>query len=93
MALLIRPDEHEGILDLLQLTDALEEAYKDWGRDPSINARRSIMSGGRRLAVHQASAPSLRRTGLTSHTRVSLHEGGTGADLEFGRYHAASAVF
>ncbi len=87
MTLLLRPEDHDGIIALPELIDALEQAYMEWGQDPTINMPRAVMNDKYRLAVHQASAPFLARTGLTSHTRNTRL---TGSPLLHGKYHAAS---
>ncbi|MBM2811384.1 MAG: ornithine cyclodeaminase [Chloroflexi bacterium] len=80
-------------MSLPELADAIEQAFRDWGRDPRMNMPRAIMSDWRRLAVHQAAVPSQGHVGLKGHTRVSLHEGGTGGTYTFGKYHAAGILW
>ncbi|MBM2809326.1 MAG: hypothetical protein HW416_85 [Chloroflexi bacterium] len=87
MTLLLRPQDHTGILDIADLIDALEQAYTEWGEDPTINAPRHVMPDARRLAVHQATVPFLHRTGVYGHTRNTRL---TGAPLVGGKYHAGS---
>src|ERR1700754_1846049 len=61
MALLIRAEEVTGILTMEEAIDAVEAGFREFGRNPELNApRRRIMTpDGVRVSVHPGGVPSL----------------------------------
>ncbi len=85
MALVVRPDEHVGLVSFPEAIDAVERAFLAWGQQPKLNLPRQIVDGSIRLAVHPASAPFLSTSGLMVHSRQPR--------VERGIYPAASLLF
>jgi alanine dehydrogenase len=85
MVLVVRPEDHAGLVGLPEAIEAIEQGYRAWAEDARVNLLRQIVSERPRLAVHQASVPFLGRAGLMAHT----------GDMPGGEhgYHAASLVF
>jgi alanine dehydrogenase len=69
MALLIRAEEVTGILTMEEAIDAVEAGFREFGRNPELNApRRRIMTpDGVRVSVHPGGVPSLGGIGLLTH--------------------------
>jgi len=67
MTLVVRQNEHAGLVDLPEAIDAIEQGFAAWGRDPSVNILRQVIHKQVRLAVHQALAPDLQALGLYAH--------------------------
>jgi len=69
MALLIRANEVNGILSLEEAIEAVEAGFREFGRNPELNApRRRIMTpDGVRVSVHPGGVPSLGGIGLLAH--------------------------
>jgi ornithine cyclodeaminase/alanine dehydrogenase-like protein (mu-crystallin family) len=82
MTLLIRPEEHAGLVSFAEAIDVIERAYASVSHDPSLNRLRQIADERIRLAVHMAAVPFLGGAGLMAHTR------GHGP-----HHHAASVIF
>lgn len=85
MALVIRPDDHAGLIDFPEAIETLETAFRAWAREPKLSLPRQIVAQKIRLAVHQASVPFLGGAGLMAHTRHFLSDKGY--------YSAATLVF
>ena len=69
MALVVRPDEHLGLVSFPEAIDAVEQAFLAWGRQPELNLPRQIVDGSIRLAVHPAATPFFSTSGLMVHSR------------------------
>ena len=67
MVLLIRPEEHTGLVGLAEAVDSVEEGFAAWGRDPTINIPRQVLHRRIRLAVHQSFAPAQGAVGIFAH--------------------------
>jgi ornithine cyclodeaminase/alanine dehydrogenase-like protein (mu-crystallin family) len=70
MALLIRAEDVSGMLTIEEAIDAVEAGFREWGRNPELNApRKRIMTpGGVRVSVHPGGIPSLGGIGLLAHS-------------------------
>lgn len=67
MPLLIRPEEHAGLIGLAEAIEAVEQGFAAWGGDPTLNIPRQVLHRRVRLAVHQSFAPAQRAVGLFAH--------------------------
>lgn len=69
MALLIRAEEVAGMLTMEEAIDAVEAGFREFGRNPELNApRQRIMTpDGVRVSVHPGGVPSLGGIGLLAH--------------------------
>jgi len=69
MALLIRANEVNGMLSMEEAIEAVEAGFREFGRNPELNApRRRIMTpDGVRVSVHPGGVPSLGGIGLLTH--------------------------
>lgn len=67
--LLIRPEELKGIVSMEEAIEAVRLGFREWGRDPLINAprRRVHIPSGVRVSVHQGGVPAAGVTGLMTH--------------------------
>jgi ornithine cyclodeaminase/alanine dehydrogenase-like protein (mu-crystallin family) len=86
MVLVIPPSDHTALLSFPEAIEVIEQAYRAWGQEPSLNVLRHIVNERIRLAVHPASVPFLGAAGLMAHTRHLGPSLGTG-------HHAASLIF
>lgn len=87
MVLVVRPEEHTGLLSFAEAIEVVENAFRMWREETSLNLPRQIVNQRIRLAVHQASVPFLGAAGLMAHTRYT--EASSGKD----ECHAASLAF
>ncbi|MEK7209835.1 MAG: ornithine cyclodeaminase family protein, partial [Candidatus Binatota bacterium] len=66
---LIRPSEIRGIVGMAEAIEAVRLGFREWGKDPQINAprRRVHIPTGVRVSVHQGGIPAAGATGLMTH--------------------------
>ncbi|MFQ5682508.1 MAG: ornithine cyclodeaminase family protein [Candidatus Binatia bacterium] len=66
---LILPKEVHGIVTMKEAILAIREGFREWGKDPQINAprRRIHIPSGVRVSVHQGGVPVAGATGLMTH--------------------------
>lgn len=83
MTLLLRPEEHAGLVSFAEAIDVIEDAYRAVAQDPSLDLLRQIANEKIRLSIHMASNPSLNAAGLMAHSRSRSPN----------HRHAASLVF
>ena len=83
MTLLLRPEEHAGLVSFAEAIDVIERAYQALAKDPSLDLLRQIANEKIRLSIHMASNPLLNAAGLMAHSRGRTPS----------RHHAASLVF
>jgi ornithine cyclodeaminase/alanine dehydrogenase-like protein (mu-crystallin family) len=75
--LILRPEEVEGLLTMVEAIDAVEKAFADWGNHPEINfARRRLHFGAARLCWMPAALPSGEKTGLRIQSEILAVAGG-----------------
>jgi ornithine cyclodeaminase len=69
MALLIRAEEVAGMLTMEEAIDAVEAGFREFGRNPELNAprRRITTPDGVRVSVHPGGVPSLGGIGVLAH--------------------------
>jgi alanine dehydrogenase len=70
MPLLIRAEDVNGLLTIEDAIDAVEAGFREWGRNPELNApRKRIMTPeGVRVSVHPGGIPSLGGIGVLAHS-------------------------
>lgn len=66
---LIQPGEIRGIVGMAEAIEAVRLGFREWGKDPQINAprRRVHIPTGVRVSVHQGGIPAAGATGLMTH--------------------------
>lgn len=66
---LIQPGEIRGIVGMAEAIEAVRLGFREWGKDPQINAprRRVHIPTGVRVSVHQGGVPAAGVTGLMTH--------------------------
>lgn len=69
MVLLLRPEDHAGLLTMEEAIDAVEAGFREWAANDGVNAprRRIHAPSGVRVSVHQGAVPGLGVTGLMTH--------------------------
>ena len=70
MPLLIRAEDVNGLLTIEDAIDAVEAGFREWGKNPELNApRKRIMTPeGVRVSVHPGGIPSLGGIGVLAHS-------------------------
>ena len=75
--LILRPEEVEGLLSIVEAVDAVEKAFVDWGKYPEINlTRRRLHFGDARLNTMPAALPSRGKIGLRIQSEILAVSGG-----------------
>ena len=66
---LIQPGEIRGIVSMAEAIEAVKTGFREWGKNPQINAprRRIHIPSGVRVSVHQGGVPGAGATGLMTH--------------------------
>ena len=77
VAILAKPDDHRGILNMAEAVNAMIEAFRNWAQDPLVAElrRRTHTPKNVRITLHQGAAPAY---GTRAH-------GGRGACAHFRR--------
>ena len=72
MVRLVAPDELKGVIDYHEAIKVVENAFREWGKNPVLNSprQRTHTPDGVRVSVHQGAAPFLGMTGYMSHCEV-----------------------
>ena len=69
--LILRPEEVEGLLSMVEAVNAVEKAFADWGKHPEINlTRRRLHFGDARLNTMPAALPFRDKIGLRIQSEI-----------------------
>jgi len=75
--LILRPEEVEGLLSMVEAVDAVENAFADWGKHPEISlTRRRLHFDDARLNTMPAALPSRGMIGLRIQSEILAVSGG-----------------
>ncbi|MBI4527514.1 MAG: ornithine cyclodeaminase family protein [Deltaproteobacteria bacterium] len=72
MVRLFRPEELKGVISYEDAIKAVEEAFREWGKNPVLNnpRQRTHTPDGVRVSIHHGAAPFLGMTGYMSHCEL-----------------------
>ncbi len=72
MMRLVRPEELKGVISYKDAIDAVETAFREWGKNPVLNnpRQRTHTPDGVRVSIHHGAAPFFGMTGYMSHCEL-----------------------